>query len=347
MTPNEINVAMAEVDGADITPCPLCGTIHALKEKLKSEYSRGVSAGKQEALKYTPEERDRYGKLVAEYEEFIKLREQLRQRDEQKEHCKDCCCAQSWEALNIKEYDGKSIPEHITDLREQLTAEREAHKLTKQRFSAPIVCLCGSTRFKQTWIAENARLTGEGNIVLAVGLWGHHERKMPDAETKAQLDALHLRKIDLCDWVFVLDVGGYIGESTRKEIAYAQAKGLPVHYLSQQFPHYIEPKDDLLQRAEAAEKACEARADDLRHIAGTNASAEYLRTLAREALDIKDPGSSYVPKSQLDEAIKALNGCVAVIELLHETVLNGKGYSEQGLYQCQEALSAAEKVTKP
>ena len=108
-----------------------------------------------------------------------------------------------------------------------------------------IVTLCGSTKFKQTWIAENARLTQEGNIVLSVGLWGHHERVFPDAETKARLDTLHLRKIDLCHWVWVLDVGGYIGESTWTEISYAEAHDKPVRYLSKEFPDYIEPVDSV------------------------------------------------------------------------------------------------------
>ncbi|MFA6509984.1 MAG: hypothetical protein WCV62_05965 [Candidatus Peribacteraceae bacterium] len=121
-----------------------------------------------------------------------------------------------------------------------LRAERD---VTNARFTVPIVCICGSTRFKQAWIAENARLTGEGNIVLAVGLWGHHERVFPDAETKKKLDELHLRKIDLCDWVWVLDIGGYIGESTRSEIAYAEAHGKPVCYLSKEIPDYVEPVD--------------------------------------------------------------------------------------------------------
>ncbi len=82
------------------------------------------------------------------------------------------------------------------------------------RFVAPVVCMCGSTRFKQTWISENARLTGEGNIVLAVGLWGHHERVFPDERTKKQLDELHKRKIDLCDWVWVFYCCRIVGEFT-------------------------------------------------------------------------------------------------------------------------------------
>jgi cell division protein FtsB len=48
---------------------------------------------------------------------------------------------------------------------------------------------------------------------------------------KAQLDELHMRKIDLADQVYVLNVDGYIGQSTRNEIAYAQALGKPIEYL--------------------------------------------------------------------------------------------------------------------
>ena len=50
---------------------------------------------------------------------------------------------------------------------------------------------------------------------------------------KARLDELHLRKIDLADEVMVLNVGGYIGDSTRREIEYANAHGKPVRYLEQ------------------------------------------------------------------------------------------------------------------
>jgi len=142
---------------------------------------------------------------------------------------------------------------HTAEYTDRMSAERDLTAAIA-RFTVPIVCICGSTRFKQSWIAENARLTGEGNIVLAVGLWGHHERKYPDAETKEKLDALHLRKIDLCDWVWVLDIGGYIGESTRNEIAYAEAHGKLVRYLSKEIPDYAEPVDPLAARAEDVEK---------------------------------------------------------------------------------------------
>lgn len=159
----------------------------------------------------------------------------------------DCTCGLTW---RIKLQTEQEM--HAAWRKRAEEAEVSLSAMTA-RFTAPIVCICGSTRFKQAWIAENARLTGEGNIVLAVGLWGHHERVFPDAETKKRLDELHLRKIDLCDWVWVLDIGGYIGESTRNEIAYAEAHGKPVRYLSKEMPDYVEPVDPILARAESAE----------------------------------------------------------------------------------------------
>lgn len=113
-----------------------------------------------------------------------------------------------------------------------------------------IVCLCGSTRFKSTFIAENARLTDEGHIVLSVGLYLHYDRVEISRDLKIRLDQLHKRKIDLCDWVWVLDVNGYIGESTRSEIIYAVENRKTVRYLSREFPDYKEPVDPLRQHLE-------------------------------------------------------------------------------------------------
>lgn len=94
-----------------------------------------------------------------------------------------------------------------------------------------IVCLCGSTRFKDEFVAQNARLTMEGKIVLSVGFFGHRDTRQITEIEKRALDELHKRKIDLADEVFVLSVGGYVGDSTRSEIAYAQQVGKPVTYL--------------------------------------------------------------------------------------------------------------------
>lgn len=100
-----------------------------------------------------------------------------------------------------------------------------------------IICLCGSTRFYEQFMEANYKLTMAGKIVLSVGFFMHR----PDTqygeiigctpEQKVELDKLHLRKIELSDCVVVLNVEGYIGESTRKEIEYAESIGKPVAYL--------------------------------------------------------------------------------------------------------------------
>ena len=97
-----------------------------------------------------------------------------------------------------------------------------------------IVCLCGSTRFFKTFDEQNFKLTLEGKIVLSIGCNAKSDKGLNlTAEDKAILDELHKRKIDLCDRVLVLNVGGYIGESTRSEIEWAKVQGKPIDYLKE------------------------------------------------------------------------------------------------------------------
>ena len=95
-----------------------------------------------------------------------------------------------------------------------------------------VVTLCGSTKFKEQFIETQKRLTLEGHIVISVGLFGHSgDTEVWTEGTKAMLDDMHLRKIDMADEIFVINVGGYIGESTRREIDYATSKGMNIGYL--------------------------------------------------------------------------------------------------------------------
>lgn len=95
-----------------------------------------------------------------------------------------------------------------------------------------IVTLCGSTRFKDAFLEAQKNLSLQGNIVISVGLFGHSgDEEVWKPGVKEMLDEMHLRKIDLADEIFVINVGGYIGESTRREIAYARSTGKPVRYL--------------------------------------------------------------------------------------------------------------------
>ena len=122
-----------------------------------------------------------------------------------------------------------------------------AHSLTKhiaeeQYFAAirkmqglpaipKIVCLCGSTKFMSAFEKANYEETMMGNIVLTVGALPNSVHIGLSVGEKTKLDELHKRKIDLADEVFVLNVGGYTGESTRSEIAYAVKQSKPIRWL--------------------------------------------------------------------------------------------------------------------
>ena len=73
-----------------------------------------------------------------------------------------------------------------------------------------IITLCGSTRFKEQFLEAQKRLTLEGFIVISVGLFGHSgDEEVWKPGTKEMLDDMHLRKIDLADEIFVINVGSY------------------------------------------------------------------------------------------------------------------------------------------
>ena len=102
-----------------------------------------------------------------------------------------------------------------------------------------VITLCGSTRFKDDFMRVQKELTLKGNIVISVGLFGHSgDDEVWDgmdegtlSKTKEVLDDMHKRKIDMADEIFVINVGGYIGNSTRSEIEYAIKNGKKVNYL--------------------------------------------------------------------------------------------------------------------
>lgn len=102
-----------------------------------------------------------------------------------------------------------------------------------------VITLCGSTRFKEAFMEAQKRLTLAGNIVISVGIFGHSEndgilKEMDDdtlEKTKIMLDDMHRCRIDMADEIYVINVNGYIGDSTKSEIAYAKATGKKINYL--------------------------------------------------------------------------------------------------------------------
>ena len=82
---------------------------------------------------------------------------------------------------------------------------------------SPIICLCGSTKFKDEFIRIN-------------GFFLHTDKRELTRKEKAELDVLHMAKIDLADLVHIINIGGYIGESTEREIAYAKMRNKTITY---------------------------------------------------------------------------------------------------------------------
>ncbi len=101
-----------------------------------------------------------------------------------------------------------------------------------------VVCLCGSTRFGDAFRRANLEETLAGRIVLTIGCDMRSDDEIfgkmtaeEQAHTKDALDELHLRKIDLADEILVLNIGGYTGESTQREIAYARMHQKRIRWL--------------------------------------------------------------------------------------------------------------------
>ncbi len=94
-----------------------------------------------------------------------------------------------------------------------------------------IITLCGSIKFKDEFIKVQEKLTLEGNIVFTPNFFNNIKKEDIDLETKKMLDKMHKQKIDMSDEIYVINPGGYIGESTKSEIEYAKSKGKKISYL--------------------------------------------------------------------------------------------------------------------
>ncbi len=95
-----------------------------------------------------------------------------------------------------------------------------------------VVTLCGSIRFWDKVQEMNEKLTLENEYVV-IGLTPRNiKRNLTEHDIKL-LGELHRAKIDLSDAIFVVNVDGYIGESTRGEIEYAKQNGKEVIYLEE------------------------------------------------------------------------------------------------------------------
>lgn len=95
-----------------------------------------------------------------------------------------------------------------------------------------IITLCGSTKFKDEFRMMRERLTLEGFIVLGPEVYSQADGRNLTEMQKAELSEIHKEKIDMADLVFIVNPQGYIGENTKREIAYAKKKKKNIIYLN-------------------------------------------------------------------------------------------------------------------
>jgi hypothetical protein len=141
-----------------------------------------------------------------------------------------------WENLDYRTKQSKAN-QRASELAARARAKRSKHVKPKKTERPTIVCLCGSTRFWRLFQQAGLRETMAGRIVLSIGAASgtddEHFGNLPRDEydrIKTMLDELHMRKIDLADEVLILNHEGYIGESTARELAYAQKLGKRVRF---------------------------------------------------------------------------------------------------------------------
>ena len=94
-----------------------------------------------------------------------------------------------------------------------------------------IITICGSTRFKDEIGKIAHDLTLQDHIVLAPCIFHHADGEELSAEEKIRLDNLHREKINMSDAIFVVNVDGYIGESTYGEIDWANRMKKQIFFL--------------------------------------------------------------------------------------------------------------------
>lgn len=86
------------------------------------------------------------------------------------------------------------------------------------------VTICASMRFADEMIKIAMRLETDYGYCVLQPVYDF-DRKVLSGGELARIKAAHYKKIDLSDAVYIVNIGGYIGQSVAEEIAYAKEHG--------------------------------------------------------------------------------------------------------------------------
>ena len=106
---------------------------------------------------------------------------------------------------------------------------KEKIKMSTVKDKYNVITLCGSIKFKNEFMKVQEELTLDGNIVFIPNFFNNLKGEIKK-ETKKMLDEMHRQKIDMSNEIYVINCGGYIGESTKLEIEYAKSLKKEIMY---------------------------------------------------------------------------------------------------------------------
>lgn len=188
-----------------------------------------------------------------------------------------------------------------------------------------IVTICGSTRFKDQYLSAMKMLEEHGHAVFAVGSFMHADGIPYNEEQKRALDHLHKKKIEMSDWIFVLNVGGYIGESTASEILHAislaktvkflEPKSVPEEFKRQDLKE-LDIRPEVTRYAKAMEK--KLRKNDHKHqwlLYDVRDIQWFLDRLKGEVEELEDALKSGSADDVADEAADVGNFAMMIMDI--------------------------------
>ncbi len=120
------------------------------------------------------------------------------------------------EMYRLREKGKEALKDSLREVRKWLPGEREIPN--------KIVTICGSMKFQKEMQKVSEKLELQNDYVVIQCIYPNEEHEYSQEELQC-LRELHYRKIELSDAIYIVNVGGYIGESVRQEIEYARSLG--------------------------------------------------------------------------------------------------------------------------